>query len=44
MTKEYGYMPNNLVAYLERCDDAYYNSSNPIVSDSTYDALVNLAP
>ena len=33
-------MPNNLVEYLERCDDAYYNSSNPIVSDSTYDALV----
>ena len=33
-------MSKDLVAYLELCDDAYYNSSNPIVSDSTYDALV----
>lgn len=33
-------MTNNLVDYLKRCDDAYYNTSNPIVSDSTYDALV----
>ena len=33
-------MTNNLVDYLRRCDDAYYNTSNPIVSDSTYDALV----
>jgi len=33
-------MSKNLVEYLEKCDDAYYNSSNPIVSDSTYDALV----
>ena len=31
---------NNLVAYLEKCDDAYYNTSNPIVNDDTYDALV----
>lgn len=30
----------NLVAYLEKCDDAYYNTSNPIVNDDTYDALV----
>lgn len=30
----------NLVNYLEKCDDAYYNTSNPIVDDSTYDALV----
>ena len=29
-----------LVNYLEKCDDAYYNTSNPIVSDDTYDALV----
>lgn len=33
-------MSKNLVEYLQRCDDAYYNTSNPIVSDSTYDALV----
>ena len=33
-------MSKKLVEYLERCDDAYYNSSNPIVSDATYDALV----
>lgn len=33
-------MPKNLVEYLTRCDDAYYNSSNPIVDDATYDALV----
>lgn len=31
---------NKLVEYLQKCDDAYYNTSNPIVSDSTYDALV----
>lgn len=31
---------NNLVEYLKKCDDAYYNTSNPIVSDATYDALV----
>lgn len=31
---------NNLVEYLKKCDDAYYNTSNPIVSDDTYDALV----
>ena len=30
----------NLVNYLKKCDDAYYNTSNPIVSDNTYDALV----
>ena len=30
----------NLVEYLQKCDDAYYNTSNPIVSDDTYDALV----
>lgn len=30
----------NLVEYLKRCDDAYYNSSNPLVSDATYDALI----
>lgn len=34
------YMSKQLVDYLKRCDDAYYNSSNPIVSDATYDALV----
>ena len=33
-------MNENLVAYLKKCDDAYYNTSNPIVSDDTYDALV----
>ena len=33
-------MSNNLVEYLKKCDDAYYNTSNPIVSDNTYDALV----
>lgn len=33
-------MSNNLVEYLKRCDDAYYNTSNPIISDNTYDALV----
>lgn len=33
-------MENNLVNYLKQCDDAYYNSSNPLVSDATYDALV----
>lgn len=33
-------MINKLVAYLEQCDDAYYNSSNPLVSDDTYDAMV----
>lgn len=31
---------SSLVDYLKRCDDAYYNTSNPIVSDATYDALV----
>jgi len=29
-----------LVEYLQKCDDAYYNSTNPIVSDATYDAMV----
>ncbi len=33
-------MSANLVEYLKKCDDAYYNTSNPIVSDATYDALV----
>lgn len=33
-------MVTQLVDYLVRCDDAYYNSSNPIVSDATYDAMV----
>lgn len=33
-------MVNKLVDYLVQCDDAYYNSSNPLVSDATYDALV----
>lgn len=33
-------MSTNLVDYLKKCDDAYYNTSNPIVSDATYDALV----
>lgn len=33
-------MYSQLVEYLEKCDDAYYNTSNPIVDDSTYDALV----
>lgn len=31
----------DLVAYLEKCDEAYYISGNPLVSDDTYDALVN---
>lgn len=29
-----------LLEFLEKCDDAYYNSSNPLVNDDTYDALV----
>lgn len=33
-------MSKILVDYLKKCDDAYYNSSNPLVPDSTYDALV----
>ena len=33
-------MSKNLVDYLKKCDDAYYNTSTPIVSDATYDALV----
>lgn len=33
-------MSNILVDYLKKCDDAYYNTSNPIVNDDTYDALV----
>lgn len=33
-------MSTNLVDYLKKCDDTYYNTSNPIVSDATYDALV----
>lgn len=33
-------MSTNLVDYLKKCDDAYYNTENPIVSDATYDALV----
>ena len=33
-------MSKNLLEYLSRCDDAYYNSSTPIVDDATYDALV----
>lgn len=33
-------MVKKLVEYLQACDDAYYNTSNPIVSDDTYDALV----
>lgn len=33
-------MLNKLVQHLHACDDAYYNGSSPIVSDSTYDALV----
>lgn len=33
-------MITKLVEYLTKCDDAYYNSSNPLVSDETYDALV----
>lgn len=33
-------MSKILVEYLEKCDDAYYNSANPIVDDATYDALV----
>lgn len=33
-------MVTKLVEYLTKCDDAYYNSSNPLVSDATYDALI----
>ena len=33
-------MIEKLTRYLAECDDAYYNTSNPIVSDDTYDALV----
>ena len=33
-------MIEKLVKYLGECDDAYYNTSNPLVSDDTYDALV----
>lgn len=35
-------MLDNIVRYLERCDDTYYNTDNPIVSDSTYDAMVEM--
>lgn len=31
----------NLVEYLKKCDDAYYNTENPLVSNDTYDAMVN---
>lgn len=34
-------MIDSLVNYLKRCDEAYYNSGNAIVTDDTYDALVN---
>lgn len=30
----------NLVEYLKKCDDAYYNSDTTLVSNDTYDALV----
>lgn len=33
-------MLTQLIEYLKRCDDAYYNTSNPLVSDDTYDAMV----
>lgn len=33
-------MINKLVDYLKKCDDAYYNG-NAIITDDTYDALVN---
>lgn len=33
-------MSENLVEYLKKCDDSYYNTDSPIVSDNTYDALV----
>lgn len=33
-------MIDRIVKYLEECDDAYYNTSNPLVSDATYDAIV----
>lgn len=33
-------MTEKLVKYLEDCDRAYYETSNPLVSDDTYDALV----
>lgn len=32
---------NSLVEYLKECDQAYYNSDSPLVSNDTYDALVN---
>lgn len=32
---------NELVEYLKKCDDAYYNTSNPLVSDAQYDAMVD---
>lgn len=33
-------MIKELVEYLTKCDDAYYNTSNPLVSDATYDAMI----
>ena len=33
---------SQLLDYLKRADDAYYNSSAPIISDDTYDAMVEL--
>lgn len=33
-------MVEKLVAYLKKCDDAYYNSDSVLVSNDTYDALV----
>lgn len=33
---------NELVLYLRKCDEAYYNSSNPLIDDATYDATLEL--
>lgn len=33
-------MVNNLVDYLKKCDEAYYHTENVLVSNDTYDALV----
>ena len=31
-----------LVEYLKKADEAYYNTSSPIISDETYDAMVDM--
>lgn len=40
MKTEYTYL--ELVEYLNRCRDAYYNDDHPLISDSEYDQLFDL--